>query len=157
MLLKVNRQAIVGANLGGRGGKEKQLKKLFENDLTIINAPLYDAEDERGHKYEFKKQKDLQWFDIGKYHDLSPSDKEINMVFVVYKTEVTFIAVIKLGCFIDRMTTTAKYHPLGWTKENIKEMYNRKKLYPSFQTKAKLKVREFVTENKDIVGFLYKK
>ena len=72
--LKVDKKALMKANIGGRGGKEKALLPIFK-DLTRVNESLYDCVDSQGQKYEFKKQQDLQWFDIRKYSNLSKVQK----------------------------------------------------------------------------------
>tara|TARA_Y100000310_G_C20319581_1_gene640091 strand:+ start:199 stop:678 length:480 start_codon:yes stop_codon:yes gene_type:complete len=157
-MLKINEKVAISVDLGGRGGKERSALRLFENDLIRDDHILFDAKDSLGNKYEFKKQANQQWFDIGKYHNLTQEQKDINMVFLIHKDgALEKAAVIKLGKFIERLTTNPKYAKCGWTKKMIKFMYEVKKLHPRFQTKALVKVKEFLLDNSDVTEILYEK
>tara|TARA_R100001594_G_scaffold143035_1_gene190596 strand:- start:266 stop:745 length:480 start_codon:yes stop_codon:yes gene_type:complete len=157
-MLKINENQIISANLGGRGGKEAAALSLFANDLTRINHVLFDAIDPLGNKFEFKKQANLQWFDIGKYYNLTQEEKNIYMVFLVHKNgELEKVATIRLGKFIERLTSSPKHAEDGWTKKTIRFMHEIKKIHPRFQTKAPLKVKQFLSDNSDVVEVLYEK
>lgn len=155
-MLEINENQIMSANLSGRGGKEGAVLSLFVDDLTRVNDVLFDAIDSNGNKFEFKKQANLQWFDIGKYYNLTEEEKNINMVFLLHKDgKLEKVAIIKLGKFIERLTSSPKHEEDGWTQKTIRFMYEIKKIHPRFQTKAPLKVKRFLLDNSDIVEILY--
>ena len=118
-MLEINENQIMSANLSGRGGKEGAVLSLFVDDLTRVNDVLFDAIDSNGNKFEFKKQANLQWFDIGKYYNLTEEEKNINMVFLLHKDgKLEKVAIIKLGKFIERLTSSPKHEEDGWTQKN---------------------------------------
>jgi len=156
-MIEINEKQANLANLSGKGGKEYLLKKVFTVEgleCKPESKPLYDFLQGK-RKLEFKKQGNTQWFDIGKYHNLTQEDKNIDMVFVVTskgKTdkiptgEILYIATMKLGTMIHLLLNNAKYSVLGWTKENFKTCYEQKIKYPTQQAKVKLDIRDFITE-----------
>jgi hypothetical protein len=158
-MIKINKLAAQTANLSGRGGKEYLLKKVFEIegvDCKRVNACLYDFIQGES-RLEFKKQANVQWFDIGKYHNLKKEDKSIDMVFVVTSKgrvndlptgEIEWIVAIKLGTMIHLLLDNEKYSALGWTKENFKTCYEQKQKYPTQQAKVQLEMRSFLIENR---------
>lgn len=94
--------AVLRVHLAGRGGRERQLSQLFKN-ARRTNEPLADFE-VCGVRCEVKTQRNTQWFDLGKYHDLSDEQKCINMVFVLHRDgKVEAIIVITLGSFLALM------------------------------------------------------
>ena len=142
--LKVDKKALMKANIGGRGGKEKALLPIFK-DLTRVNESLYDCVDSQGQKYEFKKQQDLQWFDIRKYSNLTKEQKSINMVFIMHeKGEIVGIYTMKLGDMLDFLCNNKKYAKSGWTPTVFKIAAIIKRIAPALQFKAPLKMKEFI-------------
>jgi hypothetical protein len=165
-MIKINKLAAQAANLAGKGGKEYLLKKVFEIegvDCKRVNAPLYDFI-QGGSRLEFKKQANVQWFDIGKYHNLKKEDKSIDMVFVVTSKgrvndlptgEIEWIVAIKLGTMIHLLLNDEKYRALGWTKENFKTCHEQKRKYPTQQAKVQLEMRSFIIENRAYTKALF--
>ena len=156
-MIVINKTAAREVNLSGRGGKETLLSKVFENTQRV-NAELYDLKDTDGSLLELKKQADTQWFDAGKYHDLSKINKQIEMVFIltskgrksdpVKKGMIEKIFTIKLGHLLEILTSTKKYQKWGWEWPNIQLCYEQKQKYPSQQAKVKIEMRDFLKENK---------
>ena len=71
--------AIADLRVGGRGGKESVLGPMLCG-WRRVSAALYDYEIDTLTdvvRVEVKKQADLQWFDVGKYFNLSPGDRTI--------------------------------------------------------------------------------
>ncbi len=165
-MIKINIKEAQKANLGGRGGKEFLLKKVFTIPglkCRIQDSPLYDFV-QGSRKLEFKKQANTQWFDVGKYHNLTKEDSNIDMVFVVTSKgksdgiptgEIMYIATMKLGTMIHLLLNNDKYSVLGWTKENFATCNEQKKKYPTQQAKVKLKVRSFLKENTPYMKALF--
>jgi len=144
-------------NLGGKGGKEKSLKRVFLKSQSI-NAPLFDIIDANGELRELKKQANTQWFDIGKYHLLSTQNKDIMMTFIMHeKGKIQKIMEIKLGKMLDLLCGSKKYRGWGWTKSNIEMCYLQKAKYPSQQAKVKVEVKKFFTENKKELRILWER
>ena len=156
-MIVIDTKAAEKVNLGGRGGKEALLNKVFENTQRV-NAELYDLKDPAGSLLELKKQEDQQWFDAGKYHDLSEANKQIEMVFILTsrgrksdpakKGMIEKIFTIKLGRLLEILTTTEKHQKCGWEWSNIEACYNQKQKYPTQQAKVTIKMRAFLKENK---------
>ena len=163
-MITINEQQARTVNLGGRGGKESLLKKVFEG-TTRQNAELFDAMTIDGTKLEFKKQQNTQWFDAGKYHNLSDADRDILMTFILTtkankKLEleaglIDTIFTISLGDFIDILTSAKKHQSDGWEWENIETCYNQKKKYKTQQAKVKVDVRTFLADNENKVEALW--
>ena len=93
----VNISSLSGIRIGGRGGKEAILGKILPK-WDRVGAPLYDYEFSTGGNFgrlakkevlriEIKKQKDLQWFDIGKYYQIKKEDRNIWILFVMESKE----------------------------------------------------------------------
>ncbi len=70
--------------LEGHGGKESVLELAFKGEIQRVNHALYDFCID-GMRVEVKRQRDINWFDYGKYHNLSDKDGEIIMVFFLHK------------------------------------------------------------------------
>ena len=165
-MIKVNKIKAQKANLSGKGGKEYLLKEVFTIQgikCKLDSEPLYDFI-QGEHKLEFKKQADVQWFDVGKYHNLKEKDKNIDMVFIVTskgkvdkipKGEIIYIATMRLGTMIHLLLNNEKYNKLGWTKENLKTCHEQKLKYPTQQAKVKLEVRNFLRENRPYMKALF--
>lgn len=156
-MLRIKNKEISNINISGRGGAERMLSEMFENEFVRINDPLFDVRDANdGKLYEFKKQKDLQWFDVGKYFDLSPEQREIMMTFVTYKEESPDMVVQQtLGSFVDTCCSDPDFQKDGWTHENIKAGALNKKLYPKMQFKVPLKTRRYFKKYADKVNVIY--
>jgi hypothetical protein len=94
-------------NLSGRGGKESIIGSLLPERLgwSRCKEPndkrLADYINRNGLSVEVKKQDNAQWFDVGKYYNLSDADREIIMLFVNhFKGSVIELAAIRLGGFL---------------------------------------------------------
>ena len=85
----IDESMVLGLNIGGRGGKEASLLALFP-DYERVSAPLYDFVNAKDSKdrIETKKQANCQWFDIGKYHNLSDDEKKYPSMQVKVKLNV---------------------------------------------------------------------
>ena len=158
-MIIVNESIAPTVNVGGQGGKEKILTSIFK-DVKVVSEPLFDAVTTTGVKLEFKKQADLQWFDVGKYYNLREEDREILMTFILtgskeLKGKIDCIFTIPLGRFIDILTTTEKYKRDGWEHSNIEMCHNQKKKYPTQQAKLQVKVRQFLKDNLEDVDMLW--
>ena len=144
-------------NLGGKGGKEKLLKKVFLKSQRI-NAPLFDIVDANGDLRELKKQANVQWFDVGKYHLLSSQDRDIIMTFIMHdKGKIQKITEIKLGKMLDLLCGSAEYRKWGWTKSNIQMCHIQKTKYPTQQAKVKVEVKKFFKENEKEFTLLWER
>lgn len=137
--IKVNLQNLNELNVGGKGGKEKIVNVLFP-DWKRVDAPLFDFIKEN-LKIEVKKQTNLQWFDVGKYHNLNEEEKEIWMIFLCHKNgKIKNIYSVKLGKFIDTLCSSKKYQKLGWNPEVFSKGAEFKIKYPTLQFKVMAKI-----------------
>ena len=143
---KANRSFVDNINLSGRGGAEKKLLSLFCDGTKQINAPLYDFIQLDGTKIECKKQENTQWFDIGKYHNLSEEDKNIMMLFILHnKGKINDkLYYIPLGEFLNLCCNDTELAEYGWTWKQIKRQYEAKQESPKIQSKACIRVKSFV-------------
>ena len=128
--------------IGGQGGFEHLFTDFFHL-WKRVNAPLYDFHIDTPSgavKVELKKQDNLQWFDSGKYHDLSPEDRSIVMMFVLHrKGTVDRIIATTLGEFIDWLSINKSND--GWNSEVIGIGSSFRKQYPRLQFKAPVFIR----------------
>ena len=70
----LNKNVLAHIDMSGRGGKEKQFQPAMPG-YERVNDPLRDfVNEETNHSRELKKQQNLQWFDVGKYHNLSNTE-----------------------------------------------------------------------------------
>ena len=143
--------------IDGKGGKEKILARVFPKSQRH-NAALFDLVDNTGHPRELKKQANTQWFDIGKYHLVSPAEKDILMTFIMHdKGKIQSIFEIKLGEMLDLLTSNKEYRKWGWTSSNMQMCAKQKKLYPTQQAKVKVEVKKFYKENKEKFNLLWER
>jgi hypothetical protein len=142
--------------IGGQGGFEHLFSEFFAK-WKRVDAPLYDfcIETPNGTiKVELKKQDNLQWFDSGKYHDLSPEDRSIVMMFILHKKgTVNKIIATTLGEFIDWLT---KNNPDdGWNAEVIETGNKLRKKYPSLQFKAPAYIRKIYKKAPELFDTIF--
>jgi len=156
-MLRIKFDEISSVDISGKGGAEAKIFPLFENRLTRINAPLYDAVDEDTvERYEVKKQKNLQWFDVGKYHNLDPLERDIVMMFIVYDDGgISLIFTQRLGDFVATCCDDSEFAKDGWTLENIADGADKKKEYPKMQYKVPLKTKKYFEKYSRRVQVVY--
>jgi len=142
----LNKTVISEINMGGRGGGEKKFAPALGSEWERISASLYDfVNTETDARIELKKQKNQQWFDGWKYHNLSEEDKEIIMLFVVHDgCQVEYVWSIALGEMIEVLLNDEEYNESGWTADILAAEYQLKKIAPKRQSKLPIKVRKFV-------------
>ncbi len=145
-------------NVMGKGGKEQIIKRIIPR-WKRVNKPLYDFEiDHNGMRLrlEVKKQKDIQWFDSGKYYELSAIDRNIKVLFIIHnKGKINALLVASLGHFIDWLCANRQSD--GWATEVMKVAADFKTKFPSLQFKAKAKIAEIFKENPQIFDVIYQK
>ena len=156
-MLRIINTQISNINISGRGGAEQKIFPLFENKLKRVNDPLFDAVDlDDESSYEFKKQKDLQWFDVGKYSDLTDQERSIKMTFFNYDDKgIDMVVEQTLGSFVETCCSDPDFQKDGWTHENIKAGALNKELYPKMQFKVPLKTRRYFKKYADKVNVIY--
>jgi len=156
-MLRISNDNISNIDISGRGGAEQKIFPLFENNLERVNDPLYDAVDsESGARYEFKKQKSLQWFDAGKYHNLTPEQRNIVMTFFNYDDKgIDMIVEQDLGSFVDTCCQDPDFQKDGWTLDNIRDGAQKKIEHPKMQYKVPLKTRQYFKKYADRVKVIY--
>jgi hypothetical protein len=153
----IDESVILNLNIGGRGGKEASLLPLFP-DYKRVSAPLYDFVSSKDSKdrIETKKQANCQWFDVGKYHNLSEEDKNISMMFLVHdKGAIKHIFRVSLGDMLDILCSDSEHQKSGWTFDNVQQCSILKNKYPSMQVKVKLNVKSFYKKYKKQLETLY--
>jgi len=142
--------------IGGQGGFEHMFAEFFPL-WKRVNAPLYDYAIETSNgivKIELKKQDNLQWFDSGKYHNLSAEDRSIIMMFVLHrKGSVDKIVATTLGEFIDWLLTNKAND--GWNSEVIDIGNKFRKQYPRLQFKAPVTIRNMIKEAPELFDVIF--
>ena len=132
-------------NVGGRGGQEGDVSRPLPG-WTRVNAPLHDYQKEVGNelvRLEVKKQANLQWFDSGKYHELSATDRRIRMMFLIHtKGRIDTIAVSFLGDSLDWLCVNRTSD--GWNPEVMAVAAEFKQKHPTLQFKAQAHVATIV-------------
>ena len=155
--MNLNKNQIDKINVGGRGGKEGIFAPVL-TEYKRVSESLYDFVHVKNNskKIEIKKQQNLQWFDAGKYHDLTQDQKNILMMFVNHvKGSVQSIYTISLGKFIETLCSDSSYQEDGWTQENIEAGHVQKVAFPRMQVKVPLKVLDFVERYPNQVTKVY--
>lgn len=133
--------AISTMNLAGRGGKENLVGALLPG-WQRVNEALYDYH-KPSHQLraEIKKQANLQWFDVGKYYQISDSDRDIWMVFINHREGiVSSILGARLGAFCDSLLSHPYYQKLGWHPEVLSVAHKFKNDFPALQFKVKAEI-----------------
>ncbi len=149
-------------SIGGRGGKERDLARVLLPTAKRASSPLYDYEVYDGNaRYlvEIKKQHNDQWFDVGKYFELSEQDRDIALIFVNHTGgKVDTIAAIHLGVLVHFLMSHAEYKRYGWSPEVLRIAHELKKpdQCPELQFKAKLKVRNFVHNHGEMFQIIFR-
>jgi len=154
--VRLNKKIISEINMGGRGGGEKTFAPAL-SDYQRVSKSLYDFVNERTQeKIELKKQKDLQWFDGWKYHNLSEDDRNITMMFVMHDGEkVTSIYSMPLGSMVDTLLADAEYNKSGWTADVLQSLSALKDIAPKVQSKLPLKVEGFIKKHRHLFTLEY--
>lgn len=145
-------------NVSGQGGKENTFAAFFHG-WKRINAPLHDWEYPTADgliRIESKKQNDLQWFDSGKFYNLSPEDRKIIILFILHRAgKIDKILATTVGEFIDWLTIHNGSD--GWCEEVLKKGHEFRSQYPTLQFKAKVHVRKLFRQAPHIFDILYSK
>ena len=117
----INKQIPSTINVGGQGGAEKKILPALPG-YSRINEELYDFINEsKTSRVELKKQANTQWFDVGKYHDLSDHDRSVTMLFLLHKDGIpTSVHTISLGEMLDTLTNDKQFQKDGWDWDLIK-------------------------------------
>jgi len=149
MVLNIDHNKINFVYFKGKGGKEQEILSCFTNNLVRKSGRLIDCQDvDTGERYEFKRQKNRQWFNPRKFTNLSDDDKNITIVFVLtdHTDHCDEITTVKLGDFVKRC----------YSSEQLRDANRYAKKYPKDQIKSGIDVREFIKNNSDVVKTIWK-
>lgn len=143
-------------NISQAGGKEEMLLSIFSTkNKRRVNHAIYDGEIDN-EKIEFKKQQSSQWFDYGKFHNLSEEDSNVIVMFFTHeKGAIEYVAGIRLGRLVEICCADEQCRKGGWDLDEIASAHERKKKFPSLQAKAPLDVRKFVKQYSHEFKFYY--
>ena len=148
----------IPTNVGGQGGKENAFAAFFCG-WKRINAPLHDWEYSANNKtirVELKKQSSIQWFDSGKYYNLTPEDRNIVLLFVLHKKgSIDKIYATTIGEFIDWLVQNRAKD--GWTEEVMRIASEFRVRYPTLQFKAQVNVRNMIRQAPHLFDVIYSK
>jgi hypothetical protein len=143
----------------GRGGKESSIGAILPNGHRVSKSLFdYVVEDSGGVEYqiEIKKQTNDQWFDSGKYYNLSDADKQIILLFINHiQGKIVTISAIRLGDLLDILLKDSRFKDYGWTEYALKTAYELKRECPQLQFKAKLKVRDILRSHREHFQLIY--
>jgi hypothetical protein len=156
----INTGTIDALRLGGRGGKESDIGIILPG-WRRVGAALHDYEQDTEIgtlRLELKKQTNLQWFDVGKYHKLSDESRQIWILFVIHEDGiVTLLLAVRLGSFIDFLCSTANFQKLGWNDEVFETAAKFKGSYPALQFKVKADVLSLYRTHRELFEKLYER
>lgn len=154
----IDLDAISTINLSGRGGKEVLVGSLLPGWSRVSEA-LYDyTKTSHCLRAEIKKQANLQWFDVGKYHDISDSDRGIWMIFINHEDGyISSILACTLGKFCDSLLSTPRYQKLGWHQDVFSVAHKFKRDFPALQFKVKAEILRVERDFPTLFDVLYKK
>jgi len=143
-------------DMAGRGGKEGTISQLLPG-WKRVNGVLYDYETTHGGtrvRLEVKKQRNLQWFDSGKYYQLDASNRDIYLMFIMHDGRaVCRILVTRLGKFIDWLCAHRRAD--GWTKEVMEVAAFFKERYPTLQFKARAEIATIARQAPELFEVLW--
>ena len=143
--MKLRNDLIPTIDMSGRGGAEKVFGPILE-DFHRVSKPLWDFESTE-EKVELKKQKNLQWFDIGKYHNLTKQEKQIVMMVVVHDgSNILSIDTINLQNLLELACKDQECQRKGWTYQNIQQCHLMKTNFRPMQVKVPLNVKHFIAK-----------
>lgn len=154
----VNASELLTLNVAGRGGAEAEIASVLPG-WKRVGAALHDYELRQGKeilRLEVKKQVNLQWFDVGKYYDLSEESRLIWVLFVIHKNGVvSLLLAVHLGDFIDCLCSLPTFQALGWNNEVFETAARFKKRYPALQFKVKAEILTLHRAHPDLFEVLY--
>jgi len=149
---------VQDVSMAGRGGNERGIGLLLPR-WRRASAPLYDFDvTHRGTRFrlEVKKQKNLQWFDSGKYYRLSDADRDILIMFANHDGQrIHTILVARMGTFVEWLCANRRAD--GWTDDVMSVAAQFKGQYPSLQFKAQAQITTIYRESPDLFQCLYSK
>ena len=146
-------------DLSGKGGKESLMatllpgwkrvpEELFDYEMDAVSGIL---------RVELKKQRNEQWFDVGKYYDLSADDRNIWLLFVIHSQgRITHLLAVKLGCFVDFLCVHPEMQKVGWNAVVFQTAKIFKDKYPSLQFKVSAKILTLYKNHPEIFELIYK-
>ena len=154
--IKFNKSNIENITFQGAGGKEKQIKLIFESEyVKRVNASLYDFEIE-GVKIECKRQENSNWFNYAKFHNLNNEEMNIVVLFINHKKgKIDNISAILLQDFIDLACSDSLCQKDGWNFKAISKAYITKSLYPALEYKAPVHIRKLMKNYPDKFRIFY--
>jgi hypothetical protein len=146
-------------DLSGKGGKESLMAALLPG-WKRVPEELFDYEMDTASgklRIEFKKQRNEQWFDVGKYHDLSADDRNIWLLFAIHSQgRITHLLAANLGCFVDFLCAHPEMKKIGWNAELFQTAKNFKDKYPSLQFKVSAKILTLYRAHPEIFELIYR-
>lgn len=154
----VNTSELLTLNVAGRGGAEAEIAAILPG-WKRVGAALHDYELRQGEKIlrlEVKKQVNLQWFDVGKYYNLTEESRLIWVLFVIHKDGVvSLLLAVRLGDFVDRLCSLPNFQALGWNNDVFETAAKFKKRYPAVQFKVKAEILTIYRAHPDLFELLY--
>ena len=135
-LNKVQIKKLSILDVSGKGGKDAQLAEALGFDR--VSSTYYDAIDQKGQKWEFKKQQTQQYLDPYKFSQMSKEDKKIKILFFVHKSgKIVEIYETDYNKLIKTMGYSA------WDLKAINKFWQRSCFVKRpTQPKAELKLKE---------------
>ena len=145
-----NVENIERIHFSGAGGKEKLLLDIFASPhVQRVNHSHYDfvVDEER---IETKRQRGTNWFDHGKFHDMTEEIGNVLMLFIMHDAgKIRCIAGIRLRDLVDLACADEECQKHGWTYEAMRDAHRLKTRYPALEHKAKLHVDKLLARYPD--------
>lgn len=158
MLEIKDKSLLLHIDFSGRGGREKQIKKLFPS-LKRHDRKGYDFVSEDAIIYETKKQANMQWFNLAKFHNLSKSEQRIKLLFICVDSNnlVDLIFCVEKGDFLKILVDNKEMRDRGWSWGAIEKAHELVKLASTIQPKTSIIMRNFFKKYRKEVEVIYEK
>jgi len=136
-LTKHQKNKLLGLDISGKGGKDAEIAAAL--GFSRKSSKFYDAVDDVGRKWEFKKQQHCQFLDPYKFAQMTKEERGIQILFFMHK-KGKIVEIYKTT--YNKLIKTMGYS--AWDLKAIKRLYERKCFInrSNTQIKAELKPSE---------------
>lgn len=160
-MLKVkDKSLLLSLKFSGKGGKEKEITKLFPTLLRKDTKKLDFICREESVIYEAKKQQDQQWFNLSKFYNLGQNEQKINLLFICFDPKnglADIIFCIEKGDFLKLLIDNKSLRDYGWSLNAIEKAHDLVNIAPKLQPKVCVGMRKFYRQHCNEVKTIYKK
>ncbi len=131
-LTQIQIDNLLKLNVKGAGGKDKELAGALGHKRT--SERFFDAYDDEGTPWEYKKQSRDQWLDLIKLSELSDSEKNIGILWFNHKNGK--INTVYLCTYRELLRTLG----IGWLPVLVTRLFI--KICKSYKPQIKISVKD---------------